>query len=151
HHALDFPDAGAGGGTESLLQHGAGHGRGAALAKTDGGQASRQRPVGLLPAGAGTHGRVWLAGPPLGDRAVPARGSAVPRGGTTGPAVVAGATVPRQGGAAQRGTGLLLFRIDSGASLDFPGRRWTGPRPRVQRHPLSGLRRGPAVVHGPAA
>ncbi len=61
--------------------------------------------VGLFRAGAGADGGVQLAGAALGHRAIPARGSAVPRSGAAGRETMAPASVPRQGSVAQRGGG----------------------------------------------
>src|SRR5262249_20130642 len=65
--------------------------------------------VGLLRAGAFSDGGVRVAGPALGGLAVPPGRGIVPRGGTARRPAVAAPAAPREGSAAQRRPGDVLF------------------------------------------
>ena len=91
-----------------------------------------------------------LAGAALGHRPVPARGSAVPRGGAARLGLVAAAAVPRKRDPADHRTGPVLFRLFCSGCVGCR-KVWARTcRSWSERHHRGCVCCRPAVVHGAA-
>src|SRR5262249_41697183 len=95
-HATRLSYAGAGGGVESLLQPGSRDGWRSAHAAADDDNAG-SGSLALLCARALSGSAIQLVGVALGDRAVQARRSSLPRSGKAGNWTLVTAPVPREG------------------------------------------------------
>src|SRR5262249_41155160 len=147
--ATHLPDAGARGRAERLLQPRAGDGGGAPDAAADRRVGPGTGAVAVLRAGPGADGDLQLAGPALGDRAVPARGSAVPRGRARGLAALAAAALAREGAAADDRRGAVRVRADPAVALAVAGAGGADAGSGARRRGVVGVRGRAAGVHGP--